>query len=364
MSDNLRRYRAVRKALDQAYPHPPQGHAASRLNTLAALISGIVAAKRTSLPEIALKVPDQATVQGRERRYRRFLCNEHVGYDVHFMPFISGLIASLMHRPLVLVFDGSTVGRGGVTLMASLVYKGRALPLAWLVRTGKKGHFPEALHLELLAQVRRVLPLEAEVIFLGDGEFDGLGLLEAIEQLAWYYVCRTASNRVLIEDGERFRFDALDVGSESYVSLPSVGYSAQNYGPVHAILWHERRYRKPVYLITNMELAQQACWYYRKRFKIETFFSDQKSRGFHIHKSHISDPARLSRLLLASCLAYIWIVYLGTKALREGSYKRIHRSDRCDLSLFQLGLRLLEHLLNEALTIAVAFAMLPFDDLE
>lgn len=31
---------------------------------------------------------------------------------------------------------------------------------------------------------------------------------------------------------------------------------------------------------------------YAKRFRIETFFSDQKSRGFHLHKSHLSDPVR------------------------------------------------------------------------
>jgi hypothetical protein len=27
---------------------------------------------------------------------------------------------------------------------------------------------------------------------------------------------------------------------------------------------------------------------------IETFFSDQKSRGFNIHKSHLSDTVRLT----------------------------------------------------------------------
>jgi hypothetical protein len=40
---------------------------------------------------------------------------------------------------------------------------------------------------------------------------------------------------------------------------------------------------------------------------IETFFSDQKSRGFHLHKSHIADATRLARLLIAACLAYIWM---------------------------------------------------------
>jgi hypothetical protein len=33
----------------------------------------------------------------------------------------------------------------------------------------------------------------------------------------------------------------------------------------------------------------------------------------------------------------------------------IHRKKRCDLSLFQLGLRILEHFLNEELPIPVQF---------
>ena len=88
---------------------------------------------------------------------------------------------------------------------------------------------------------------------------------------------------------------------------------------------------------------------------IETFFSDQKSRGFHIHKSHMSDPQRLSRLLIAACLAYIWIVYLGSLCEKDGWREHIHRKKRCDLSLFQLGLRFLEHFLNEELPIPVQF---------
>jgi hypothetical protein len=28
----------------------------------------------------------------------------------------------------------------------------------------------------------------------------------------------------------------------------------------------------------------------------------------HIHKSHLSEPARLSRLLLVACLAYLWMI--------------------------------------------------------
>jgi hypothetical protein len=96
---------------------------------------------------------------------------------------------------------------------------------------------------------------------------------------------------------------------------------------------------------------------YKKRAQIETLFSDQKSRGFQIHKSHLSEPKRLSRLLIASCLAYIWIVYLGVCALQEEWMKRLHRRKCCYLSLFRLGLRLLARALKDHIPIPEGFLL-------
>src|SRR5438094_6348149 len=100
-----------------------------------------------------------------------------------------------------------------------------------------------------------------------------------------------------------------------------------------------------------MSLAEDAIASYKKRFRIETFFSDQKSRGFNIQKSHITDPQRLPRLLIASCLDYIWLEYLGSLCQKDEWQSIIHRKKRCNLSMFQLGLRLHDHFLNEELPI-------------
>ena len=59
--------------------------------------------------------------------------------------------------------------------------------------------------------------------------------------------------------------------------------------------------------------------------------------------------------MIAACLAYIWIIWLGVIAKREQWLALIHRSDRCDLSLFQLGLRLLDYFLNNDLPILFSF---------
>jgi hypothetical protein len=104
-----------------------------------------------------------------------------------------------------------------------------------------------------------------------------------------------------------------------------------------------------------MACAEQAYQFYRKRFYIETFFSDQKSRGFNLHKTHVSEPKRLARLMIATGLAYIWIIYLGELCMEKGWNKIVHRTDRCDLSLFKLGLKFLRYLLNKHLDIPVQF---------
>ena len=61
MSDNLRRYRAICHALMQAYPTPPTGHFARHVQTLAALMSGIVGGKISNCPASRPRSPMAAT---------------------------------------------------------------------------------------------------------------------------------------------------------------------------------------------------------------------------------------------------------------------------------------------------------------
>jgi len=357
MSDNLRRYRAIRHALTQAYPTPPTGHFARHLQTLAALISGIVGGKSTQLPHIATKAPDGHKPESRVKRFARWLDNARILEELYFLPYAEILLMHLAVETLVLVMDGSVVGRGCAALMIHVIYKGRALPLAWRVRQGPKGHFPEDLHIALVELMHACLPEGTQVVFLGDGEFDGTALQETLHKAGWCYACRTAQSTVATWAGVTFRLDTLGACSKpgTLIALQEGQFTRDAYGPVMVLSCWAKGYQEPLYLVSNMDAAEEACRYYQKRFRIETFFSDQKSRGFHIHKSHISDPQRLSRLLIAACLAYLWIVYLGSLCEKEGWGSIIHRRDRCDLSLFQLGLRLLEHVINENLPIIVQF---------
>jgi hypothetical protein len=225
------------------------------------------------------------------------------------------------------------------------------------VRQGKKGHFPEDLHIALVKQVQTLIPRGASVVVLGDGAFDGTTLQHTLQDMHWSYVVRTGSNLTVIWDGERFRCETVAAGITpgTLVALTDGHVTGAASGPVMLLCCWAKGYQEPLHVLTHLASADEACRLYAKRFRIETLFSDQKSRGCHLHKSHVAEPLRRSRLLMAACLAYIWIIYLGALCEHDGWGRIMHRGDRCDLSLFQLGLRLLDHLLNEARAIPVAF---------
>jgi hypothetical protein len=357
MSDNHRRYRAIREALTQCYPGEISARMAQHLTVLAAFISGIVGSKSSQLPSIATKIADRSKPESRVKRLSRWLDNEHIKEEVYFLPYAQMLLQCLALETLVLVMDGSGIGRGCCALMIHVVYHGRALPLAWVVRQCPKGHAPEALHIELVELVSELIPEGTQVVFLGDGEFDGTALQDTMNDVGWFYACRTAKSTVATWEDVTFHLDLLgsSIKPGMLIELKAVQFTRDAYGPVMVLCCWAKGEVEPLYLVSNMSLSEKAIKYYQKRFRIETFFSDHKSRGFHIQKSHIEDPQRLSRLLIATCLSYIWIVYLGSQCQTGGWQDIIHRKSRCDLSLFQLGLRLLDHFMNDGLPIPVQF---------
>jgi Transposase DDE domain len=363
MSDTYHRYRAIKQAMMQFYTPRPTGHREQHFTTLVALMCGLIGGRHAHVSTIADHAPaGNARQESLIKRFRRWLNHDAHTVDGWFLPVAKELLTTLAARPLVIVMDGSVVGRGCLALMLSVVYHGRALPLCWVVVRAPKGHFPEATHRALLAQVQAIMPTDAQVTFLGDGEFDGIALQADLHRTNWHYVCRTASNILIHAAGVQFQVADVAPKPGEFVAVSPATMTAAQYGPISLLALWEATYTEPIYLVTTLADLDEAVRLYQQRAQIETFFSDQKSRGFHMHKSHLSNPERLGRLLIASCLAYLWLVYLGVCALQDDWMRVLHRQDRCDLSLFRLGWRLLARCLNEDVPIPNGFlvpALLP-----
>ena len=76
MADNVRRYRAVQHGLRKLCPSEPKRNVVRHLNTLAAMVSGIVASKSSKLPHIATKVADSRKPESRVKTFSRWIANK------------------------------------------------------------------------------------------------------------------------------------------------------------------------------------------------------------------------------------------------------------------------------------------------
>jgi hypothetical protein len=74
-------------------------------------------------------VPEGAKPESRVKRFARWVRNTTITEDAYVVPYAQVLLGHLALQTLVLIIDGSGVGRGCVALMLHVAYQGRALPL-------------------------------------------------------------------------------------------------------------------------------------------------------------------------------------------------------------------------------------------
>jgi hypothetical protein len=358
MTDRHQVYTKVFKMLKQMTKMYHEGH----MITLAMMVAGIVLSRNAQLSALSADIPGEAKDKSNEMRLRRWVKDERVETDTVYMPFARQILEALASFPLVLVMDGSQAGRGCMVLMVGVLYKKRALPIAWVTYKGKKGHTTAQRHIQALEKMIPLLPPESEVVLLGDAEYDTTEMIVWVqENTAWQYALRTAPQIHVCEDQNSQPIGNYPLAKGHVFLCSQVGFTQDATVCLNLVGWWGSRHEEPIYLVTNLSNAYQACRYYRRRFQIETFFSDQKSRGFQIHKSHLSDPARLSRMLIAACLAYVWMICQGLWVIASHNTGLIDRTDRIDKSLFRLGVDWIKFALKRNLNFEPIFKLQPLD---
>jgi hypothetical protein len=100
-----------------------------------------------------------------------------------------------------------------------------------------------------------------------------------------------------------FRLDSLGAWSKpgTLIAWQDVLFTEAASGPIMVLCCWAKGDQEPRYVVSTMASADEACRLYGKRFRIEALFSDQKSRGFHLHQAPLAEPLRLSRWLRAAC---------------------------------------------------------------
>ena len=88
--------------------------------------------------------------------------------------------------------------------------------------------------ISLVELISGLIPTGAQVVLLGDGEFDGTALQDTLNKMGWSYVCRTAMSTTAIWDGQTFRLDTLGACLKPgrLIELKDVYCTQAAYGPI------------------------------------------------------------------------------------------------------------------------------------
>lgn len=253
-----------------------------------------------------------------------------------------------------LIVDGTKVGFEHQLLMVAIAYRRRAIPIAWTWVRKSRGHSSAVKQLALLAYVRRLIPAQTPVLLVGGSEFGSVAVIRQLESCKWHYVLRQKANhwvKVGESDWQYFGDWVEKPGQSNWLGRGLL--TSKHAHPTNLLAHWKRGEKEPWLLATDLPSRQKTLGAYRRRMWIEEMFGDLKGNGFDLESTHLRHFLCLSRLTLAVALLYVWLISTGSKAIKNGQRHCVDRAERRDLSIFQIGLRLVKRRLTNALSVSI-----------
>jgi hypothetical protein len=318
----------------------------TQVNNFVWLIYGIYKSRSVTLSKIAGEIPGKAKLLSTFRRLERTLDNPAIRVRNWYEPiareWLCRQLASL--GEIHLIEDGTKVGFGHQLLMISLAYRKRAIPIAWTWVKHVRGHSTGTTQIALLAYVKSLIPAGAAVFLVGDTEFGPVKVLKQLDQWHWMYVLRQKSDTGVWSptdfEWKPFSFFIQKAGQSIW--LGSRDFSQAHIYPVNLLAHWKIGEKEPWLLATNLPDLQTALRFYKRRMWIEEMFGDLKDHGFDLESTMVHSFIRLSRLTLAVAFLYVWLISSGVRTIHSGLRNLVDRKDRRDLSIFQIGLRIIQ----------------------
>jgi hypothetical protein len=125
--------------------------------------------------------------QSTVRRFARWLNNERIVVHQLYGPLIQQALAEWGQHVLNLALDTSMLWDCYCLVRISVIYRGRAVPLVWLVLEHGSSSVAYEVYKTLLDQAARLLPLSCRVVFLADRGFVDTDLMAHLQLLHWHW---------------------------------------------------------------------------------------------------------------------------------------------------------------------------------
>lgn len=266
-----------------------------------------------------------ASVVASIQRIRRFLSNKKLSPAITVVPLIRLMRPLLSKLPeIVLTMDRTDweKRRKHINILSVAVsYKGRAIPLFWIVMDRKGNSSLEDWKQVLTPVIEGLQQMEwlssIPIHVVADREFASPKLAEWLKNT--YGVDATlrikASMylkgaelpetkiatllRKLIKGSRRVLYDQIVTRDSTF--------------KMNILLNWGKEYEEAMVVATTLAKPHRADIVYGQRFGIEPMHKDWKTNAFELEKTRVTDPKRIETLLIAIAFAYILCVFEGEK---------------------------------------------------
>lgn len=337
---------AVESLLNQSLPSLPRS-ARQRLSAfvLGVLLAGSVVLRRVATTQ-AHFTPETAQPASHERRLRRTLNDAHLAPA---SPLYGRVLRRVLRRlpadqPLTLILDESGHSSVARVLLAALWYRGRAIPLCWVLWPCYAPH-PQSYWTDcadLLSQVAHLLPEAVPLTVVADRAFGCPAFTDLVEARGWQYVVRVqGQTRLRLADGQEQMLSALlSKPAERWCGAGQV-FKKEGWRRASVAAYWRAGCDKPLLLVSNLAPGWSIVRVYRLRAAIEALFRDWKTSGWQWEASQVRDIEHQAVLVLVLALATLLTLSLGEEVVeqvlkqpkQQGQRRPWHARD----SLFRLG---------------------------
>ncbi len=312
--------------------------------TFAWMVVGLLMSKSIHLGQWGLQREGDVLAASKERQISRWLHNPKLEPTAIYRDFVTASLLPWREQQAVLALDSSVLWSKYVIIRVSLVYRGRALPLAWKVLEHGSASVSFDEYAPVLEEVSHLLPLHCQAVLLADRGFVDVDLMQLAVRLGWHFTIR-AKGSILVHRAFKpsCKMSQLAPPKGEIRLLHSVQITQRRFGPVHLALAHmhtQKGYEQWM-LISDRPTTLDTLDEYALRFDIEENFLDDKSAGFQLESSQLRDANALSRLCLVLAVATLYLVSTGTAVVALQRRRLIDTHWNRGISYLQIGWRYL-----------------------
>lgn len=308
-----------------------------RLHCLAVIVMNMIVTRTVNLAMLANTMIGKAKEESRYRQLRRFFQFFKIDYNLLAKKIVEWFFCDGKYY-LVLDRTNWKWGKKDINiLMLGIAYKGIAIPIFWLV-LNKGGSSSWKERRALMQRFIAVFGTENIAGILADREFVGR---EWFRYLVWkkipFYIRVKDNTRIVNKKRKIFKVEKL-----FHDLLPGEKLAISEQYTIFGRDMYVTGARSPttgkLMIVVSANQTEDAIEIYLKRWEIENLFSCLKSRGFNFEDTHITDRAKIKKMIALLSLSFCWAHKTGEWREKEYEGIRLKSHQRPEKSIFRYGL--------------------------